>query len=236
MHHQLHPAQLAVLETLRHRPEATFSELMKSTPLTSDSFKFHLRALAKHDYIKKNPNGAYALTAPGKEFANKLNRAERQPKKQPKLSMLILAVRHNPEGGKTEYLMQQRRRQPYYGFWGCISGPVLWGESYEEAAAREFTKQTGLTAQHHVRSFYRELSRNKETHEVLEDNVFVVIEALDVQGELSNAWQGGHNEWMSQDDFLRQDHYFSTTHNAINILRRGVAHTTSTALYQTSEY
>ena len=142
-----------MLRRLRRGQSARFSELMRPTGLTSDSFKFHLRRLQDYGWLQKMPDGSYSLTPAGKELANNLDEVRRTIQKQPKLSVLIVAER--TVDGISQYLLQRRLRQPYYGFWGLLSGPVGWGESLEAAAQRELLKQTGFTACCTVRSFLR---------------------------------------------------------------------------------
>ena len=50
--------------------------------------------------------------------------------------------------------------QPYYSFWGRLGGKVRWGESFEEAAKRDYKKE------------------------------------------------GGHNEWLTQDEFMAKEKTF----------------------------
>jgi ADP-ribose pyrophosphatase YjhB (NUDIX family)/predicted transcriptional regulator len=181
------------LQSLRHTGSARFSELMKPTGLLSDVFKFHLQKLVQLGYVLKTETDAYALTPGGKEFANNLDDVRPQIQKQPKLSVFVVAREPGQAEGEPRYLLQQRRRHPYFGFWGSISGPVRWGEPIEDAARRELGKQTGLAAEMAVRTFYRARDLSRESGAVLEDKLFAVVEAHDVTGELSNAWEHGAN-------------------------------------------
>ena len=145
----LHPSRRKVLYILRHSPTSRYTELMQSTGLESDVFKFHLRALVKSALVMKNDDGTYSLTATGKEFANNLDKNTGQRSQSPKVSMLLI-VRQQVDG-ETKYLFQQRQRSPFYGYWGLISGPVVWGVSIETAAHEELAKQSGLLASFRVR-------------------------------------------------------------------------------------
>ena len=126
----MHKAQFAILYTLRHCTSARYSQLLRATDLESDTFKFHLRKLIKPGYVHKDASGHYSLTASGKEFANRLDKTQRILQEQPKISLLLVAKRENMTG-EAEYLCQQRKRNPYYDFWGCISGPAVRAESFE---------------------------------------------------------------------------------------------------------
>jgi len=232
----MHKAQIAILYKLRHSQSASFSELMHETDLESDVFKFHIQKLIKLNYIYKLTSGEYELTPYGKEFANNLNEEKQTTQKQPKLSMLLIVPRPD-HLDVPEYLVQKRMRHPYYGFWGCISGPVQWGEDVEETATRELEKQTGLHASFEVKSFYRTRDYNKETGSLLEDKLFMVLKAYGVEGLLNESlWPHGTNKWMTQDKLREQQHYFVTSDQAINIVNQDKAYSSQRIEYIVTNY
>ena len=85
--------------------------------------------------------GQYELTRRGKEYANRMDTEELVIEKQPKLVVDI-----GIEDGKGKWLFQERRKQPYSGYWGFPTGKIRWGEAMLEAAVRELMEETGLTA------------------------------------------------------------------------------------------
>ena len=232
----MHHAQIAILYKLRHSTSATFSELMRETELSSDVFKFHIHKLTKLGYLQKTAEGAYILTLQGKEFANNLDHEKRSTQKQPKLSILLVVPRKN-DLGETEYLVQKRKRHPFYGFWGCISGPVQWGEDAEDTARHEFTKQTGLNASFSIESFYRKRDYSEETGDILEDKLFIVLKAHDMHGGFTPSyWTGGENAWMTQAELRQQARYFASSDEAINMVSSGKVYESEQARYQPSDY
>ena len=76
--------------------------------------------------------GEYRLTVIGKEYANRMDTDTNEIERQPKISVLLLIERNN--NGETEYLLQQRLKQPFFGFWGMMSGKVKFGDSFETTA------------------------------------------------------------------------------------------------------
>jgi 8-oxo-dGTP pyrophosphatase MutT (NUDIX family) len=52
--------------------------------------------------------------------------------------------------GRTEYLFQERLKQPYFGYWGLPSGKIRWGETILETALRELKEETGLEADREI--------------------------------------------------------------------------------------
>jgi hypothetical protein len=208
---------------------------MRPTGLESDTFKFHLRKVIDFGYVEKRLTGEYHLTASGNEFANNLDSAKRTIQKQPKLSVLIVASKQ-AENGNELFLVQKRLRRPFLGFWGCLSGPVRWGEEAEETAERELRKQTGLTGSFTVRTFFRKRDYKTGSGELLEDKLFFVIEATGVKGELSNAWAGGFNQWMTADELSGQTNKFESSVDAIEILQMNKTYISQKAYYELDKY
>ncbi|HSH18451.1 MAG TPA: NUDIX domain-containing protein [Candidatus Saccharimonadales bacterium] len=232
---RLHKVQVSTLHTLRHRESARYSELMRPTGLDSDVFKFHIRNLVHQGLIQKREDGAYILTPNGKEFANNLDESARTTQKQPKLTLRICLSRIN-EKGELEYLFQERRRNPFWGYWDTIGGPILWGESIEDAASRELKKQTGLSASFTVKAFLRVRDFNEDTRELLEDKLFAVLGAREHTGELSNTWHGGHNRWMTAGDLLATGKYFQTIPKMLALLQSGLSYASEDVRYSSKQY
>jgi ADP-ribose pyrophosphatase YjhB (NUDIX family)/predicted transcriptional regulator len=233
---ELHAIQISVLHSLRHHADGMrFSALMRPTGLTSDNFKFHVRKLVADGYVEKTGDGIYRLTPAGKEFANTVDEQRNTIQRQPKLSVLVL-VREPGGRGQPRYLFQERRRSPYYGYWSCIGGPVQWGEDATDTATNELRKQTGLQARCEIRGFYRVNDIAEETGELLEDKLFIILEAADVQGVLSNEWYGGHNQWMTEQEFKQQPRYFSSVLEALAMIRTDQTYMAQKKYYSLEEY
>jgi ADP-ribose pyrophosphatase YjhB (NUDIX family)/predicted transcriptional regulator len=222
---QLHPAQITALDVLRHTESARFRDLLRATGMMSDVFKFHVRKLVMLGYVIKTEDGSYRLTPSGKEFANSLDERTRTVQKQPKLSVIVLA-RQPGATGAPRYLVQQRQRNPYYGFWGFVSGPTGWGESFEEAAQRELVKQTGLRADCTVRTFLRQRDYKAESRTLLEDKLFCILEAQNLQGELVHSWPHGTNVWMTVTELEQQAEVFAFSRDMIEWARAGISYIT----------
>lgn len=187
---------------------------MHPTGHTSDTFKFHLRKLVKLGYVAKQDDGAYALTPRGKEYANGLNTQLRTTQKQPKLSVLIVATKKTGRD-EAQYLVQKRQRNPFFGYWGEIHGRAEWGETFEETASRQLKRQAGLDATFTVKGFRRIRDYDGVSNEMLEDKVFVIVEAANINGVLSNRYDGGENAWMTIDELKAQDKVFASTLSVI---------------------
>ena len=190
---KIHEAQTKILRELLFLPGANFARLVEVTGLEGDHAKFHIKRLVELKYLSKREN-VYSLSVQGKEYANKLdtdtNTIERQPK-----STCIFTLKDVKTG---KYLVQQRLKNPYYGFVACYSGKIRWGESIYETAVRETMEETGLTTlakdwKH--RGIYHEIIRHKSTGEIVEDKIFHMMYCERFSGELVEVFEGGRNFW-----------------------------------------
>lgn len=208
----LHKNHVAILKMLRRNTSARFSELMRQTDLTSDSFKFYLRHLVERKYIEKNNNGSYQLTTKGKTFANSLNDEAKEIHKQPKLSIIAIISRTSPSGER-EFLLQKRNRHPFFGFWGFISGPIAWGETAQDATLREVEKQANITITDlTVATSYRSRVFLQDDHKLITDTLFTVVMAHTPSSlPLHNNWSGGECAWIAQDKISALQPLFKET-------------------------
>jgi ADP-ribose pyrophosphatase YjhB (NUDIX family) len=214
---KIHAAQTSILRELLFHPEAGYANLQKPTGLTSDHFNFHIARLVELKLVEKTDSGTYRLTSAGKEYANRLdtdnNTIERQPK-----SAVLLALERKTADGKTEYLFQERLKNPYYGYWGLPSGKLRWGETILEGAARESLEETGLEANFKIVGVYHEHVKSAETGDMLEDKIFFVARGVNPSGTLQADFEGGHNEWMTFDEAFKKGKKFESFAKEIDIL------------------
>lgn len=216
-----HTAQMKILRHLLLSPHAGFAELQKQTAMTSDHANFHIRKLAEEGFIAKNADDKYVLSRMGKEYANRMDTVDNVIEKQPKLSVALIV--ENEDG---KFLAQQRLKQPYYGFWGRPTGKIRWGETMLEAAERELTEETGLTAELSVAGFYHKMDYDKDTGDLLEDKVFVLVYGTNPKGELLVDDEGHHNEWLDDTELQARGTVFQSVpeitrmakHNAANFM------------------
>jgi len=209
-----HEAQMKILRTLLLSDSANFATLQKSTGLESDHFNFHIKKLIEVGYVEKRDDGSYVLTRVGKEYSNRMDTDDNVIEKQPKISVGLII--ENAEG---KQLAQQRLKQPYYGFWGRPTGKIRWGEKMLEAAARELLEETGLTADMKVGGFYHKMDVDKDTGELLEDKIFVLIHGTNPKGELIVDAEGHHNEWLSDEELATKGKVFQSVPEITEIAR-----------------
>jgi ADP-ribose pyrophosphatase YjhB (NUDIX family) len=194
----IHPIQASILCELLFLKEGSFGQLSK-LELTSDLLSFHVKQLINWGLVDKSDK-KYVLTQKGKEFANRFDTDKKEVEKQPKVGVLVIGIKK--EKGVKKYLVQQRLKQPYYGYWGFTTGKVRWGETVLETAAREFVEETGLTGEFILVGIRHKMDYKSGT-ELLEDKFFLVVKAEKTKGELKENFEGGRNVWMTKEDILK---------------------------------
>lgn len=194
---EIHAAQTAILRDLLFHPSANFATLQKTTGLDSDHFKFHIKRLLELGYVSKTDDG-YTLTTKGKEYANKLDTDSNTMERQTKTAALLVAVREHE--GQLQVLVQERLKQPFYGFWGRPTGKIRWGETIIEGAERELLEETGLTADCEVKGIYHKIDKEDESGKLLEDKIFYAVLCTNPRGEFIEEFEGGRNAWMTPDE------------------------------------
>ncbi len=214
---EIHPVQARILRELLFKQEAGFAEL-NVLKLPTDHFTFHLKSLVEAQLLEKTPKG-YQLTSAGKEFANRFDTDSREAvyEKQAKVSVLPCGVMK--EGGVTKYLIQERLKQPFYGYRGFMSGKIRKGDTPLETARREFKEETGLAGDFVFRGVLHKMDYSAE-NELLEDKYFFVFRVDNPQGELIESFEGGRNLWLPKKEILSLPRLFPSVKEVIEMLSR----------------
>src|SRR5690606_7035822 len=124
MTNDLHEVQASILKELLFNNGTNFSALNK-LGLTNDHFSFHVKRLVKEEIIVLEKN-KYFLTQKGKTFASRLDVDSLLMEKQGALSVAVTAKK--VINGKVHYLVQQRLKEPMYGYYGFVNGKIRFGE------------------------------------------------------------------------------------------------------------
>lgn len=231
---EAHKIQVAILRKLLFVESAGFAELQKETDIGSDHFNFHIKKLIEEGYIDKD-NGAYFLSRKGKEYANRMDTDENEIEKQPKVSIAITLERKG-KNGEREFLFQQRKKNPYYDFWGRVGGKMRWGETVIEAGKRELLEETGLTADLTYKLMYHKRDFDKKTGKLLEDKLFLCVYANTYSGQLIESFEGGHNKWMTHEEFQKYEKRFKSVDDFKDLMDAGEMFAEREFFYDESEY
>lgn len=233
MSDKTHAVQAKILYTLRHVTRARYSELMRPTGLDGDRFKYHLQSLVRKKYVQKDSDGMYELTSEGKGFANRLNEETGYTVEGPKASMLLLV--RSRANNQIHYLAHQRLREPFFGFWGIASTPVVRGTLLCEAAARELNKQTGIGAMFRVVGVERVIDTTP-TGSILEDKLFSLLVADVEDCPAPHDWHGGKSVWLTREELLMKTRLFPTTALTLQMIERGETFVETKCVYMKNEY
>ena len=199
----VHPIQASILRELLFVTSAGFSELNKKK-LGTDLFSFHLKQLMNWGLLEKI-DSKYCLSTKGKEFANRFDTDKVEVEKQAKVAVLIVCIKQIDN--TKYYLLQQRLKQPYYGYWGFVTGKLKWGETILEGAGRELMEETGQSGELVVVGIKHKMDYD-QTEKLLEDKYFWIIRADKLRGECLEIFEGGKNSWMTREEIERQDNLF----------------------------
>jgi len=204
MEQNLHPIQSNILRNLLFNPEARFSDL-NMEHLPTDQFTFHLKRLMELELIEKINQNHYHLTLIGKEYAGRFDTDQRKVERQAKIGVALCAVKK--EGRVKRYLIQQRLKQPYWGYHGFPTGKIRWGETIIEAAARELKEETGLTADLSLVGAKHKMDYSQEGN-LLEDKIFFVFRATNCRGTFLETIEGGKNFWLTEKEIFQLPNLF----------------------------
>jgi ADP-ribose pyrophosphatase YjhB (NUDIX family) len=196
-----HMTQMRILRTLLMAPQCSFAEMVKSTDLTSDHANFHIKKLITAGYVEhvRKQYGQYRLTRAGKLYANTMDTESHEIERQAKLTV-DLAI----ERADGRFIVQERCKQPYFGYHGFPTGKIRWGETMVQAGARELLEETGLTADLRVVGMYHKLDYD-ERGELLEDKYMCLIHGTNPQGDMIEVTESHRNMWMNAGEYKALD-------------------------------
>lgn len=210
---KIHEYQISILRELLFKPNARFRDL-KKVNIENDHFSKHLKHLLNQGLIIKNDD-KYSLSDEGKEFANRMDTDSLKLERQAKLAIALHAVR--TRNGKTEYLVHQRLKEPFYGWYGSHSGKIRWGENPLECAKREFLEETGLTGDFELKGIVHYHHLHKDGR-FLEDKYFWVFKITETKGNLIVRVPEGKNIWMTEKEYRKLKNVFGTFNEMVEVI------------------
>ncbi len=196
---------MLILRELLFNPNSRFTDL-NIQGLSNDHFSYHIKVLIQDGYVTKNES-KYVLTNKGKEFANRMDTDNTEIEKQPKVAVIIIATKNIK--GKKHLLVQERTKEPYFGYYGFITGKIRFGEKVSETAKRELKEEAGLEGGDIViKRIVHDHVVLEDSGDLVEDKMFYVVLIKNPKGDLVDT-RNGKNKWITVEQFkkLKKKYY-----------------------------
>jgi len=210
-----HKIQKIILKNLLLEKELRFSAL-NSENISSDQFTFHIKQLVSGGVVLKGDDGLYRLTQGGKEYANRFDIDSKEVKLERQAKVCILVIAKDEQG---RYMVQQRLKEPYYGYHGFITGKIKWGETIQQVAERELKEEANLAGKLIFKGIEHKMDYTPEG-DLLEDKYFHIVLATDLIGELQENFNAGKNFFLSKKEILTLPDLFGDVSNLIKAVEQ----------------
>lgn len=197
MNKDIHEVQATILKELLLNNGTNFASL-NQLGLSNDHFTFHIKKLVEDGLVEKQGK-LYFLTQKGKEISSKLDIEFLKFERQGGPSVIVTTKKIID--GKPHYLVHQRLKEPFWGYYGFVNGKIRFGELTIDAAKREFLEETGLTGEPKMLGVYHRITGPTENNIKL-DNFFFLYLMTNPQGEVINTREGS-NHWKTADDIKK---------------------------------
>lgn len=194
-----HELRRSIILKLIHNPRLSFNELWdKQGP--SNTFAYHLKRLVEEGVVEEFEDG-YGLSLDGRSLATDIEGDTGAKTRFPTPTVVIIA-----RDGDGNILPQQRRKEPFFGYWGFPSGKINFGWNPQERAVRDLEEETGLRAGRvelrcieHIKTF--------EGEELAHHHIMYIFEAFELEGELIEQTHKARHEWMSVEEYLSRERF-----------------------------
>ncbi len=188
-----HQIRKNIILHLIHHTRASFNELWNNQG-ESNAFAYHLKRLEEEGVVQKYSDG-YGLTPDGQSLITDIEGDTGNKTRFPTPTVIIVA-----QDAKGRILAQQRKKEPYHGYWAFPSGKINFGWNPEERAKRDLYEETGLTAGNIV---LRGIEHVKTIDDgtLLHHHTLYVYQATNCTGELIKETHKAKHAWMSTEEF-----------------------------------
>lgn len=193
-----HQVRKAIIQKLIHNPRISYNQMWEKEG-DSSKFAYHLKQLEEEGIVAKFDDG-YGLTSEGRKLSAFIEGDTGGKAELPTPIVVILAWKDN------QLLYQQRLKEPFYGYWGPVSGKVNFGWNPRDCAIRDLKEETNLDA---VDMQFRAIQSIKtyEGEKLLHHHLLYVFETSKFNGELKVQTHKGLNKFMSLAEARQQKRF-----------------------------
>jgi 8-oxo-dGTP pyrophosphatase MutT (NUDIX family) len=184
-----------IIRRLIHEPGLTFNQLW-DRDIESNKFAYHLKSLVDEMLIEKQAD-AYYLTSAGKSRSAFIDGETGEESKVPLVAVAIVVEKD----GKV--LMQQRKKEPFYNYWGFPSGKIKFSQFILEAAEEELLQETGLSAELAIKGLKCIKTYAGESQAF--SHFLFVVKGTNPRGKQIDETREGINSWVPIDKIKELD-------------------------------
>lgn len=209
----MNPIRQEIIRKIMHNPSLTFNQLWDKD-IPSNKFAYHLKILEEDGFIEKKEE-CYVLSHEGKKFVAFIDGKSGEQASKPLLGVAVVVERN----GKV--LMLQRRKEPFYGYWGFPSGKIEFNQYILEAAAAELKEETGMEAELKVRGLFSSKTYNGKTSEDAQsyNHQLFIVRGENPKGNLLETTREGYNKWVLIDEVKNMNIFPDVVHLMLTALQ-----------------
>lgn len=193
-----HEAQRKIILKLIHNPSLSFNELWGKEG-ESNKFAYHLNKLEEEGLVIKQET-TYTLTEEGKKLSAFIEGDTGTKAEFPTLTIVLIIKKDE------KYLCQKRLKEPFYGYWGFVSGKINFGQNIEECAHRDLYEETGLeTKEWKLKAI--EQTKTFEESKLLFHHYMFILETNNPKGQLKIKTHKAEHVWLTLDEYKNKERF-----------------------------
>lgn len=189
-----------ILKKFIYNDKLKYNEIWDKSLCSSSHFDYHLKKLINRNIITKNEE-YYELTPTGEAEIFKIDGLTIENKEKPLVCAFVLAV----DGDKL--LLNERLKQPFYGYYNIPGGKVELGETTVECAKREFFEETGLACEPSLSQIVEKITYDDETNQITHHMIGYFYKTDKFEGTLDTKNREGKNHWITIEEFKKQKRF-----------------------------
>ncbi|RJQ19931.1 NUDIX domain-containing protein [Candidatus Woesearchaeota archaeon] len=192
-----HETERKILLKLIHAPSLSFNELW-SKDGESNTFAYHLGKLESNGLVAKNKDGLYQLTEEGRKLSAFIEGDTGKRAEFPNFSHVLLVQ----NGDK--WLTQKRLKEPFFGYWGFVSGKINFGQNLFECATRDLLEEAGLHATEWTLRAIEQV-KTYENGKLLHHHYLFHVSTDNVSGNLKEKTHKAEHAWLTLDEYRQKE-------------------------------